>query len=87
MQPLNSTYITAMGKWLAAETKQYKEAEAMFRKANEINFADTDAHYLLGMLLIEKLGQRKAGEAELKTAIDQKPDDKNFKASYERFVH
>jgi len=87
LQPLNSTYITAMGKWLAAETKQYKEAEAMFRKANEINFADTDAHYLLGMLLIEKLGQRKAGEAELKTAIDQKPDDKNFKASYERFVH
>ncbi len=87
LQPLNSTYITAMGKWLSSETKQYKEAEALFRKANEINFADTEAHYLLGMLLIEKLGQRKAGEAELKTAIDQKPDDKVYKASYERFVH
>jgi len=86
LQPLNSTYLTAMGKWTAIEAKQYKDAEKLLRKATEINFADTEAHYQLGMLLIEKLGARKAGEAELKTAYEQNPEDKLVKAAYSRFV-
>ncbi|MFA6212041.1 MAG: tetratricopeptide repeat protein [Candidatus Obscuribacterales bacterium] len=86
LQPLNSTYLTAMGKWTAIEAKQYKDAEKLLRKATEINFADTQAHYQLGMLLIEKLGARKAGEAELKTAYEQNPEDKLVKAAYSRFV-
>lgn len=87
LQPLNSTYLTAMGKWTVTEGKQYKDAEKLLRKATEINFADTEAHYQLGMLLIEKLGARKAGEAELKTAYEQDPEDKLVKAAYSRFVH
>jgi tetratricopeptide (TPR) repeat protein len=86
LQPLNSTYLTAMGKWMASEAKQYKDAEKLLRKATEINFADTQAHYQLGMLLIEKLGARKAGEAELKTAYEQAPEDKLVKAAHIRFV-
>lgn len=86
LQPLNSTYLTAMGKWMATEAKQYKDAEKLLRKATEINFADTQAHYQLGMLLIEKLGARKAGEAELKTAYEQDPEDKLVKAAHTRFV-
>ncbi|CAN5230367.1 hypothetical protein BH11CYA1_BH11CYA1_29000 [soil metagenome] len=87
LQPLNSTYLTAMGRWTATEAKQYKDAEKLLRKATELNFADTDAHYQLGMLLIEKLGARKAGEAELKTAYEQEPENKQVKAAYSRFVH
>lgn len=87
LAPHDSTYLTAVGKWTVSESKQYKEAEKILRQAIEINFADTQAHYQLGMLLIEKLGQRKAGEAELKTAYEQKADDKTIKAAYERFVH
>lgn len=86
LQPLNSTYLTAMGRWMATEAKQYKDAEKLLRKATEINFADTQAHYQLGMLLIEKLGARKAGEAELKTAYEQDPEDKLVKAAHTRFV-
>jgi len=71
---------------MANEFKQYKPAEALLRKASQVNFQDTDAHYYLGMLLIEKLGQRKSGEEELKCAYQQKPDDKQIKSAYERFV-
>lgn len=81
-----SSYTTELGHLMANEFKQYKPAEALLRKASQVNFQDTDAHYYLGMLLIEKLGQRKSGEEELKCAYQQKPDDKQIKSAYERFV-
>jgi tetratricopeptide (TPR) repeat protein len=81
-----SAYATAMGHLISSDYKEYKEAEQLLRKACDLNFADSDAHYYLGMLLIEKFNQRKAGEAELKVAYEQKPDDKQIKAAFERFV-
>lgn len=86
INPTNSAYVTALARITSEELKQYKEAEKLFRKATELNFADSDAHYRLGMLLIEKLGRRKDGEAELKTALEQKPEDKEIKAACERFI-
>jgi Tfp pilus assembly protein PilF len=81
-----SNYATALGHLLGSETKDYKQAEQLLRKACDVNFADSEAHYYLGMLLIEKSNQRKSGEAELKIAYEQKPDDKLIKAAYDRFV-
>jgi len=75
-----------MGHLISTDFKEYKESEQLLRKACDLNFADSDAHYYLGMLLIEKFNQRKSGEAELKIAFEQKPDDKQIKAAYERFV-
>lgn len=81
-----STYCTALGA-LLADSKDYKGAEKQLQQACQLNFSDAEAHYRLGMLLIEKFGKRKAGEAELKTAYEQRPADKDIKAAYERFVH
>lgn len=86
LDPQNSIYRTKIG-WVSSNyLKKYKEAEAEFRKAIDLNMADAEAHYRLGLLLIEKLGQRRAGEAELKTALAQSPNDPEVKAAHERFV-
>jgi len=67
--------------------KRYPEAQAEYNKAIELNVADSEAHLRLGLLLVEKLGQRKAGSAELRTAHEQQPEDAEIKAAYERFGH
>lgn len=81
-----SLYRTKLGWIRATYFKKYKEAETDYRKAIEVNVADSEAHYRLGLLLIEKLSQRKAGEAELKTAQSQNPNDAEIQAACERFV-
>lgn len=87
LEPTNSLYRTKLGWIRASYLKKYQEADADFRKAIEINLSDSEAHLRLGLLLIEKLGQRKAGESELKTAMSQNPDDAEIRTAFERFVH
>lgn len=86
IQPGNSLYKTKIG-YFHQQAKKYKEAEQEYRKAIELNVADAEAHFRLGMLLIEKFGQRKGGEQELRTAYEQNANDPDIKAAYERFVH
>lgn len=86
LAPKTSLYQTRLGELMIAQ-KRYKDAEGTFRKAIEINTADSEAHLRLGLLLIEKLGQRKAGEVELRTALSQNPNDPQIKAACERFAH
>lgn len=81
-----SNYVTALANLVSLDPKGYIEAQKLYKQAISLNFADSEAHLKLGLLLIEKCGERKAGEAELKTAREQKPDDKQIKAAYERFV-
>ncbi len=85
--PANSLYRTKMGYVQQQYLKKYKEAEQEYRKSIELNIADAEAHYRLGMLLIEKFGQRRGGEQELRTAYEQDSKDAEIKAAYERFVH
>lgn len=87
VDPSNSLYRTKMGYVQQQYLKKYKEAEQEYRKAIELNLADAEAHYRLGMLLIEKFGQRRGGEQELRTAYEQDSKDAEIKAAYERFVH
>lgn len=87
LAPGVSLYRTKLGWIKSTQFKNYKDAEADFRKAIETNLSDAEAHFRLGMLLIERLGQRKAGEEELRTAIAQNPSDPEIKAAYERFAH
>ena len=87
MVPTNSLYRTKIGYVEQQYLKKYKEAEQDYRKAIELNLADAEAHYRLGMLLIEKFGQRRGGEQELRTAYEQNSGDAEIKAAYERFVH
>ncbi|MBX9573419.1 MAG: tetratricopeptide repeat protein [Candidatus Obscuribacterales bacterium] len=86
-EPKNSLYRTKMGYVQQQYFKKYKEADAEYRKAIDLNLADAEAHYRLGMLLIEKFGQRRGGEQELRTAFEQDSNDADIKAAYERFVH
>lgn len=86
-EPTNSLYRTKMGYVQQQYLKKYKEAEAEYRKAIELAISDAEAHYRLGMLLIEKFGQRRGGEQELRTAYEQDSADAEIKAAYERFVH
>ena len=87
LDPANSLYRTKIGYVEQQYLKKYKEAEQDYRKAIELNLADAEAHYRLGMLLIEKFGQRRGGEQELRTAYEQNSGDAEIKAAYERFVH
>lgn len=86
LDPKTSTYTTALACLLSTEFKDHKKAKELLEQSTKVNYADSDAHYRLGMLLIEKFGQRKAGEQEIKTAYEQNPNDKDIKAAYERFV-
>ncbi len=87
LEPSTSLYKTKLGWLNSTYLKKYQEAEADFRKAIELNLSDWEAHLRLGLLLIERLSQRKAGEAELKTAMSQNPDDPEVKSACDRFVH
>lgn len=81
-----SVYQTKLGWVLQTYLKKFKEAEAAYRKAIEINIADSEAHLRLGLLLIEKFGQRKLGERELRTAQEQNPGSPEVKDAFERYV-
>lgn len=82
----NALYETKLGWLLARSFKKYKEAESHYRKAIELNNALPEAHYLLGLLLVEKLGMRKSGDEELRTAYEQNPSDPQIKAAFSRYV-
>lgn len=83
--PKNSTYHTKTGYVLQTYFKKYPEAQAEYSKAIELRVADSEAHLRLGLLLIERMSQRKAGERELQTAHEQNPDNAEIKTAYERF--
>jgi tetratricopeptide (TPR) repeat protein len=85
--PSVARYHTKTGYVLQTLFKKYQEAQAEYSKAIELNLADSEAHLRLGLLLVEKLGQRKAGSAELRTAFEQHPEDAEIKAAYDRFGH
>lgn len=85
--PLVSAYHTKAGYVQQTYFKKIPEAQAEYNKAIEIQVADSEAHMRLGLLLIEKLSQRKAGERELRTAHEQAPDNHEIKAAFERFCH
>lgn len=85
--PNESAYHTRLGYVLQTYFKQYKQAQDAYRKAIELNMADYEAHYQLGLLLITKFGLRKEGERELTTAYEQNPSGVDIKSAYERYVH
>ena len=85
--PSVSIYHTKTGYMLQTYFKKIPEAQAEYNKAIELNVADSEAHLRLGLLLIEKLGQRKAGERELRTAHEQSPDNHEIKTAFDRFCH
>lgn len=85
--PAESQYQTKLGWVLQNYFKQWKPAEAAYRKAISLNVADSEAHLHLGLLLINKFGLRKEGERELRTAFEQNPTDVDIKSAYERYVH
>jgi len=82
-----SRYQTKRGWVLQNHFKQFKEAEVAYRKAIELNVADSEAHLNLGLLLITKFGLRKEGEREIRTAFEQSPNLTEIKTAYERYVH
>jgi Tfp pilus assembly protein PilF len=86
LNPKESSYKTALAYIQISHYKQFKSAEQLLRQALEANLSDSQAHYRLGMLLIEKLGLRKEGESELKTALSQDPENREIKTAVERFA-
>jgi len=86
LDPQNALYETKIGWFLAHSSKRYKEAEAHYRKAIEVNNNLSEAHYLLALLLIEKLGMRKSGDIELRKAYEQEPTNPQIKAAFLRYV-
>jgi tetratricopeptide (TPR) repeat protein len=85
LSPSVSLYKTKLGWILLTRYKDSASAKDLFKKAIEANIADSEAHFRLGMLLIEK-GERKGGEAELRTAHEQNPSDADIDSAYARFV-
>lgn len=85
LDPTSSDYQTALGNTLS-QLKKYKEAEAAYRKAIELNMQAAEAHCRLGLLLIEKLGRRASGETELQRARELDGNDKTIKYAFERYV-
>ncbi|MBX9690533.1 MAG: tetratricopeptide repeat protein [Candidatus Obscuribacterales bacterium] len=81
-----SRYHTRIGYVQQTFFKKYTEAQEEYNKAIAINLADSEAHNRLGLLLIEKFGQRKAGEKEIRTAHEQDPNNPDIRAAYERYV-
>lgn len=81
-----SSYKTALAYLEISHYKQFKAAEVLLRQALEANLGDSEAHFRLGMLLIEKMGLRKEGESELKTAFTQDPQNREIKTAVERFT-
>jgi tetratricopeptide (TPR) repeat protein len=86
LDPQNALYQAKIGWLLARSFKQYKEAESYYRKAIELNNGLSEAHFLLGQLLVEKLGMRKSGDEELRIAHEQNPNDPQIKAAFGRYV-
>lgn len=87
LQPDCSTYLTKRAWFRSTRLKQYKEAGEDLRKAIKCDIRNAEAHYRLGLLLIGKFGQRKAGELELTAAFEQDPGNKDIKDAYYRYVH
>ncbi|PWU01565.1 MAG: hypothetical protein C5B53_02725 [Candidatus Melainabacteria bacterium] len=86
LSPQTALYETKLGWLLAQSFKNYKEAEGHYRNAIQLNNLCSEAHYRLGLLLIEKLGMRKSGDEELRTAYEQNPSDPQIKAAFTRYV-
>jgi tetratricopeptide (TPR) repeat protein len=86
LAPEVSLFKTKLGWVLLTRYKDPQTARELFTKAIEANIADSEAHYRLGMLLIDK-GERKAGENELKTAHQQDPRDSEIDAAFSRFAN
>lgn len=86
ISPKRAAFRTALGNLVETKFKDHKQAEQLLRQAIACDMGDSEAHYLLGMLLIERLGKRIEGESELKTANAQDPENKEIKAAVERFV-
>ena len=86
LNPKAAIYEAKLG-WLQ-ETfyKEHKKAEEHYRKAIELNSTCSEAHFRLGMLMIEKFGLRKGGSEEVRIAYQQNPADPEIKAAFFRFV-
>ena len=86
INPKNAIYEAKLG-WLQ-ETfyKEHKKAEEHYKKAIELNSTCSEAHFRLGMLMIEKFGMRKGGSEEVRIAYQQNPNDPDIKAAFFRFV-
>jgi tetratricopeptide (TPR) repeat protein len=86
LNPKNANYEAKLG-WLQ-ETfyKEHKKAEEHYRKAIELNSTCSEAHFRLGMLMIEKFSMRKGGAEEVRIAYQQNPNDPEIKAAFLRFV-
>jgi len=85
LAPQISQYKTKLGWVLLSRYKDSPGAKDLFKGAIESNIADSEAHYRLGLLLIDK-GERKSGESELKIAHEQNPRDSEIEAAYSRYV-
>ncbi len=85
--PTVAVYHTKIGYVQQTFFKKYKEAQDEYNKAISIDLAASEAHFRLGLLLIEKFGERKAGERELRTAHEQQPDNPDIKTAFERYSH
>lgn len=85
LAPQRSQYKTKLGWVLLSRYKDTPAAKDLFKGAIDTNIADSEAHFRLGLLLIEK-GERKSGESELKIAHEQDPRDSEIEAAYSRYV-
>jgi Tfp pilus assembly protein PilF len=74
-----------MGSLQATHYKKYKEAQANFEKAIQLDSSEAEAHFHLGLLLIEKFGERKQGESELRKAYQLDASNEEIKKSFERY--
>jgi tetratricopeptide (TPR) repeat protein len=82
----NALYETKLGWIKETYFKSHKEAEEHYKKAIALSSTCSEAHYRLGMLMIEKFGLRKGGSEELRIAYQQNPNDPEIKAAFLRFV-
>ncbi|HEY9682421.1 MAG TPA: tetratricopeptide repeat protein [Oculatellaceae cyanobacterium] len=82
----NAIYETKLGWIKETFFKSHKEAEEHYKRAIALSSTCSEAHFRLGMLMIEKFGLRKSGSEELRIAYQQNPNDPEIKAAFLRFV-
>ena len=86
LNPGNAAYEAKLGWIKETFYKDHKDAEAHYRSAINLNSTCSEAHFRLGMLMIEKFGMRKSGSEELRIAYQQNPNDPEIKTAFLRFV-
>ncbi len=86
LDPNSARFETKLGWWQSQNFHEFKDAEKHYRRAIELNNSCSEAHFRLGLLMVEKFGMRKSGDEELRIAYQQDPNDPEIKAAFARFV-